>query len=94
MLDYRHYEEYQSQVDFSEGERNTFHDMMQEDADGGESVYRAKIVLLKDEGYCAVPETRAATNHIRAQENGYIGSINKHRRNSVKNTHAQTNQDI
>ena len=42
-------------------ERNTLHDMMQ-DADDGESGYRAKIILLKDEGY-TVPEIRVATNH-------------------------------
>ena len=30
--------------------------------DDGESGYRAKIILLKDEGY-TVPEIRVATNH-------------------------------
>ena len=45
----------------SDDERNTLYGMMQ-DADDGESGYRAKIILLKDEGY-AVPEIRKATNH-------------------------------
>ena len=62
MLDYHHYEGYQPQVDFSDDERNALYGMMQ-DADDGESGYRAKIILLKDEGY-TVPEIRAATNHI------------------------------
>jgi transposase len=46
----------------SDDERNTLYGMMQEDADDGESGYRAKIILLKDEGY-TVPEIRVATNH-------------------------------
>ena len=45
----------------SDDERNTLYGMMQ-DADDGESGYRAKIILLKDEGY-TVPEIRKATNH-------------------------------
>ena len=45
----------------SDDERNTLYGMMQ-DADDGESGYRAKIILLKDEGY-TVPEIRVATNH-------------------------------
>jgi transposase len=45
----------------SDDERNALYGMMQ-DADDGESGYRAKIILLKDEGY-AVPEIRRATNH-------------------------------
>ena len=44
----------------SDDERNTLYGMMQE-ADS-ESGYRARIILLKDEGY-AVPEIRMATNH-------------------------------
>jgi transposase len=44
----------------SDDERNTLYGMMQ--ADDGESGYRAKIILLKDEGY-TVPEIRKATNH-------------------------------
>ena len=45
----------------SDDERNTLYGMMQ-DAGDGESGYRAKIILLKDEGY-TVPEIRVATNH-------------------------------
>ena len=45
----------------SDDERNALYDMMQ-DADCGESGYRARIILLKDEGY-TVPEIRVATNH-------------------------------
>ena len=44
----------------TDDERNTLYDMMQwEDSESG---YRAKIILLKDEGH-AVPEIRMATNH-------------------------------
>jgi transposase len=42
-------------------ERNALYGVMQ-DADDGESGYRAKIILFKDEGY-TVPEIRVATNH-------------------------------
>jgi hypothetical protein len=41
-------------------ERNRLYDMMQYEEDNG-SGYRAKIILLKDEGY-TVPEIRRATN--------------------------------
>ena len=41
-------------------ERNTLYEMMQEE--DNESGYRARIILLKDEGY-AVPEIRRITNH-------------------------------
>jgi transposase len=41
-------------------ERNVLYDIMEED--DKESGYRAKIILLKDEGYI-VPEIRIATNH-------------------------------
>ena len=61
ILDYHHYEGHQPQVDFSDDERNALYGVMQ-DADDGESGYRAKVILLKDEGY-AVPEIRMATNH-------------------------------
>jgi transposase len=43
----------------SDYERNMLYDMMEDDE---ESSYRAKIILLKDEGY-TVPEIRMATNH-------------------------------
>lgn len=41
-------------------ERNRLYDMMQYEDD--ESEYRAKIILLKDNGY-TVPEIRRSTNH-------------------------------
>jgi hypothetical protein len=41
-------------------ERNVLYDIMEEE--DKESGYRAKIILLKDEGYI-VPEIRIATNH-------------------------------
>ncbi len=40
-------------------EKNILYDMMVDDKEDG---YRAKIILLKDEGY-TVPEIRRATNH-------------------------------
>ena len=40
-------------------ERNILYDMMVDDKEDG---YRAKIILLKDDGY-TVPEIRRATNH-------------------------------
>ena len=46
----------------SDDERNALYGMMQDADDDGECGYRAKIILLKDEGY-AVPEIRVATNH-------------------------------
>jgi hypothetical protein len=44
---------------FSDDERNVLYEMIEDDE---ESSYRAKIILLKDEGY-TVPEIRMATNH-------------------------------
>ena len=44
----------------TDDERNILYDMI--DEDDKESRYRAKIILLKDEGY-TVPEIRMATNH-------------------------------
>jgi transposase len=41
-------------------QRNILYDMIEWDDE--ESSYRAKIILLKDEGY-TVPEIRMATNH-------------------------------
>ena len=46
----------------SDDERNILYDMLEDEEDNGESSYRAKIILLKDEGY-TVPEIRRATNH-------------------------------
>lgn len=43
----------------SDDERNMLYELIE---DGDESSYRAKIILLKDEGY-TVPEIRRATNH-------------------------------
>ncbi|HSF50952.1 MAG TPA: helix-turn-helix domain-containing protein [Nitrososphaeraceae archaeon] len=40
-------------------ERNTLHLLIEDDPDSG---YRAKIILLKDDGY-TVPEIRKITNH-------------------------------
>ena len=40
-------------------ERNYLHLMLDEDTEAG---YRAKIILLKDDGY-TVPEIRRAINH-------------------------------
>jgi len=56
-------------------EKNILHRLMVEDEESG---YRAKIILLKDEGY-TVPEIRRATNHhdITTSENGYIDSMKK-----------------
>jgi transposase len=44
----------------TDDERNTLYDMIQ--WEDNESGYRARIILLKDEGY-TVPEIRMATNH-------------------------------
>ena len=64
-------------------ERNVLYDIMEEE--DKESGYRAKIILLKDEGYI-VPEIRIATNHHdtnirkwihRFNEKGIEGIISK-----------------
>jgi transposase len=64
-------------------ERNVLYDIMEED--DKESGYRAKIILLKDEGYI-VPEIRIAINHHdtnirkwihRFNEKGIEGIISK-----------------
>jgi len=54
----------------ADDERNVLYEIMEED--DKESGYRAKIILLKDEGY-TVPEIRMATNHhmMLTLENGY-----------------------
>jgi transposase len=74
----------------TDDERNVLYDMMEDDE---ESSYRAKIILLKDEGY-TVPEIRMATNHHdinirkwihRFNEKGIEGIIpRKHRHKPVK----------
>src|SRR3954464_14907118 len=43
-------------------EQNILHILMEEDDSPIESGYRAKIILLKDEGY-TVPQIRKITNH-------------------------------
>jgi transposase len=78
----------------TEKERNTLHLLTDED-DPAESGYRAKIILLKDDGY-TVPEIRKITNHhdnnIRKwihkfNEKGVNGIISKiHKHKSIKFT--------
>lgn len=73
-------------------ERNILYDMMVDDKEDG---YRAKIILLKYEGY-AVPEIRQATNHHdsnirkwihRFNEKGLDGIISKiHKHKPIKIT--------
>lgn len=79
----------------SDDERNILYDMMEDEEDNGESSYRAKIILLKDEGY-TVPEIRRATNHHdinirkwihRFNEHGVDGIMSKlHKHRSIKLT--------
>jgi hypothetical protein len=54
---------------------NDLHWLLDNDAESG---YRAKMILLRDEGY-TVPEIRKITNHhmIIILENGYIDSMKK-----------------
>ncbi len=54
---------------------NDLHWLLDNDAELG---YRAKMILLRDEGY-TVPEIRRITNHpmIIILENGYIDSMKK-----------------
>ncbi|MDN5845640.1 MAG: helix-turn-helix domain-containing protein [Candidatus Nitrosocosmicus sp.] len=76
----------------SDDERNMLYDMIE---DGEESSYRAKLILLKDEG-CTVPEIRRATNHHdinirkwihRFNEKGIEGIVSKvHKHKSIKLT--------
>jgi hypothetical protein len=56
----------------SDTEKNNLY-LLLDDNDSG---YRAKIILLKDEGY-TVPEIRKMTNHhdIITYENGFIDSM-------------------
>ena len=77
----------------TDDERNMLYDMMQ--WDDKESGYRAKIILLKDEGH-TVPEIRMATSHHdvnirkwihRFNEKGIDGIISKiHKHRSIKVT--------
>ena len=78
----------------TEKERNTLHLLVDED-DPAESGYRAKIILLKDDGY-TVPDIRKITNHHdnnirkwihRFNEKGVEGIISKiHTHKSIKFT--------
>jgi transposase len=78
----------------NDDERNTLYEMIQYE-DDNESSYRAKIILLKDEGY-TVPEIRKAINHHdvnirkwihRFNEHGVDGIISRiHKRKPVKIT--------
>lgn len=61
----------------SDNERNILYDMMEDEEDNGESSYRAKIILLKDEGY-TVPEIRRATNHHDINIRKWIHRFNEH----------------
>jgi transposase len=75
----------------TDDQRNILYDMIERDDE--ESSYRAKIILLKDEGY-TVPEIRMATNHHdinirrwihRFNEKGIDGIISrKHMHKSIK----------
>jgi len=58
----------------TDDEKNLLHLMLEDE----ESGYRAKIILLKDEGYI-VPQIRMMTNHhmIITYENGYTDSMKK-----------------
>jgi transposase len=67
----------------TDDERNFLYDMIERD--DKESSYRAKIILLKDEGY-TVPEIRVAINHHdvnirkwihRFNEKGIVGIISR-----------------
>lgn len=54
-------------------ERNYLHLMLDEDTEAG---YRAKIILLKDDGY-TVPEIRRATNHHDSNIRKWIHRFNE-----------------
>lgn len=59
----------------SDDERNKLYDMMQDGDE--ESSYRAKIILLKNEGYI-VPEIRMAINHHDVNIRKWIHRFNEH----------------
>src|SRR6185503_5629181 len=81
-------------------ERNILYDMMIDDK---EDDYRAKIILLKNDGY-TVPEIRRATNHHdsnirkwihRFNEKGIYGIISKiHKHKSIKITGDMENKIV
>jgi transposase len=81
-------------------ERNYLHLMLDEDTEAG---YRAKIILLKDDGY-TVPEIRRAINHHdsnirkwihRFNEKGIYGIILKiHKHKSIKITDDMENKIV
>jgi transposase len=87
----------------TEKERNTLHLLVDADDDPAESGYRAKIILLKDDGY-TVPEIRKITNHHdnnirkwihRFNEKGVEGIISKiHTHKSIKFTDAIEKQIV
>ena len=54
-------------------EKNGLHDSILEDRESG---YRAKIILLKDDGY-TVPEIRKATNHHDSNIRKWIHRFNE-----------------
>jgi hypothetical protein len=56
---------------FTDNEKNHRHLMMLEDTEAG---YRAKIILLKDDGY-PVPQIRKMTNHHDHTKRKWIHSI-------------------
>jgi transposase len=58
----------------TDDERNILYDMIEWDDE--ESSYRAKIILLKDEGY-TVPQIRIATNHHDVNIRKWIHSFNE-----------------
>lgn len=84
----------------SDDERTILHNMIQDRDE--ESKYRAKIILLKDEGY-TVPEIRMATNHHdvnirkwihRFNDQGIEGMVSRiHKYRSIKVT-AETEKKI
>ena len=59
----------------TDNERNILYDMMEED--DNKTSYRAKIILLKDEGR-TVPEIRKATNHHDVNIRKWIHRFNEH----------------
>ena len=81
-------------------ERNTLHLLIGDDPESG---YRAKIILLKDDGY-TVPEIRKITNHHdnnirkwihRFNEKGIEGIISKiHKHKSIKFTDSVEKQIV
>jgi hypothetical protein len=74
----------------TDGEKNILHGLMLEDKESG---YRAKVILLKNDGF-AVPEIRRATNRHDVNIREWIHRFNgKGIADSIKNTQTQTSQD-